>query len=206
MGLLDYVEYCLSWLFLNFKGRDAKLFTKGPAFADFPEPTITITSPDCGPSGSVMKPEYTQVGASRFPEFQWPTASAEVKEYILICEDPDAPLPTPIYHSLFYAIPPHTSKITASDIELVKVDGKGEASPKGGFRFVKNMRGKHYVGPKPLLGHGPHRYFYQLIALNEPLDLATLGEKVTKDQLAAAIMGKVVGWGNWVGSFERKWE
>lgn len=206
MGILSYIEYGLSWLFFNFKGRDEKLFTKGPAFANFPEPTMTVTSPDCGPSGSVMKPEYTQVGDDRFPEIHWSTPSAEVKEYILICEDPDAPLPTPIYHGIFYAISPHTTKLTASDIELVKVEGKEEASPKGGFRFIKNRRGKHYAGPKPLLGHGSHRYFYQLIALNEPLDLAALGEKVTKDQLAAAIVGKVVGWGHWVGSFERKWE
>lgn len=206
MGILDYVEYCLSWLFFNFKGRDAKVFTKGPAFADFPKPTIEVTSPDCGPSGSDMKPEYTQVGADRFPELHWSNPPGDVKEYILICEDPDAPLPTPIYHSLFYAIPPHSMKITAGDIELVAVEGKEERSPKGGFRFVKNRRGKHYAGPKPLLGHGPHRYFYQLIALNEPLDLVELGENVTKEQLAEAIVGKVVGWGIWIGSFERKWE
>ena len=205
MAILDYVEYFLSWLFQNFKGRDEKVFTKGPAFADYPKPTIEITSPDCGPSGSVMKPEYTQIGDDRFPELHWGTPSAGVKEYILICEDPDAPLPTPIYHSLFYAIPPHVTELTASDIDLVKMDGK-QASPEGKFRFVKNRRGKHYSGPKPLLGHGSHRYFYQLIALNEPLDLAKLGENVTKEQLAAAIVGKVVGWGMWVGSFERKWE
>ncbi|KAI9873440.1 MAG: hypothetical protein M1830_000413, partial [Pleopsidium flavum] len=56
MGILDFLEYGLSRLFINFKGRDEKLFIKGPAFADFPEPTLPITSPDCGPSGSSMKP------------------------------------------------------------------------------------------------------------------------------------------------------
>ena len=210
MGILEYIEYGLSWLFINFKGRDAKLFTKGPAFTDFPSPTIELTSPDCGPSGSSLKPEYTQLGTERFPELKWPapssSSSAEVKEYILLCEDADVPFPAPVYHSLFYSIPAHATGVTASDVELVQGGEGKEKVLRGGFKFVKNLMGKHYVGPKPLLGHGPHRYFYELVALREPVDVDGLGGKVTKDRLASAIVGKVVGWGVWVGAFERKWE
>ena len=53
----------------------------------------------------------------------------------------------------------------------------------------------HYGGPKPLMGHGPHRYFDQLVALKEPVNAGKLGGKVTKDGLGADIVGKVVGWG-----------
>ena len=57
------------------------------------------------------------------------------------------------------------------------------------------------------MGHGPHRYFYQLAALKEPVDVGKLGGgKVTKDGLGADIVGKVVGWGEWVGVYKRKWE
>ena len=34
--MLNYVEITASWLFANAKGRDAKAFTKGPAFASHP--------------------------------------------------------------------------------------------------------------------------------------------------------------------------
>lgn len=56
------------------------------------------------------------------------------------------------------------------------------------------------------MGHGPHRYFYQLVALKEAVDVEKLGGKVTKDGLGAAIVGKVAGWGQWIGVYERKWE
>ena len=61
MGLLDYLEYGLGSSLSRFRGHDAKLFIKGPAFADI-QPTIQITSPDVGPSDSVMAIKYTGLG------------------------------------------------------------------------------------------------------------------------------------------------
>ena len=210
MEVLQYLEYGLARLLYNLRGRDAKLFIKGPAFADFPEPTIEINSPDCGPSNSTMKLEYTQYGEDRFPELDWslpPTLAGQVKEYLLVSEDPDAPLPSPPTHGLCYAIPPSTTRITASDMALDKEKSTGKKWVlKGGFHTSKNILGKHYGGPRPPLGHGPHRYFYELIALKEPVDFTKLSEMPTKKELAAAIVRKVAGWGQWVGVFEKQWK
>jgi phosphatidylethanolamine-binding protein (PEBP) family uncharacterized protein len=207
---MDYIIYGLAKMLYNLRGRDAKLFTKGPAFADFSEPTIDITSPDCGPSNSTMKIEYTQYGADRFPELEWsppPATASEIKEYLLVSEDPDAPIPSPPTHGLFYAIPPSTTRITASDVALDKEkSGEGGFILDGGFKAWKNIRGRHYGGPKPPVGHGPHRYFYQLVALKEPLDTKTLSARPTKKELADAIVGKVAGWGVWIGVFEKEWK
>jgi len=205
MAILDYVEISLSWLFANQKGRHPKLFTKGPAFIDFPEPTIVIDSPDCGPSGSEMKQEYTQVGEDRFPELTWSTPSGEVKEYIIVIEDPDAPLPTPATHALFYSIPSQTNRVIASDIKP-REGHKKESILQGGFKYGKNVRGTIYGGPRPLLNHGPHDYYYQIIALREPIDTTKMSVSPTKSELARGIVGKVIGWGAWVGNFERKWK
>ena len=80
-----------------------------------------------------------------------------------------------------------------------------EKTVKAGFKYVKNIQGVHFGGP--LMGHGPHRYFYQLVTLKEPVDVGKLGGgMVTKDGLGANIVGKVVGWGEWVGVYERKWQ
>jgi phosphatidylethanolamine-binding protein (PEBP) family uncharacterized protein len=207
---MDYIIYGLAKLLYNLRGRDAKLFIKGPAFSDFPEPTIEMNSPDCGPSNSPMKIEYTQYGADRFPELEWtppPAIAADIKEYLLVNEDPDAPLPSPPTHGLFYAIPPSTTRITADDIALDKDKSTGDKFVLGaGFRALKNIRSKHYGGPKPPVGHGPHRYFYELIALKEPLDAGKLSAMPTKKELAHAIVGKVAGWGLWVGVFEKEWK
>jgi phosphatidylethanolamine-binding protein (PEBP) family uncharacterized protein len=208
---MDYIIYGLAKLLYNLRGRDAKLFTKGPAFADCADPTISVTSPDCGPSNSTMKIEYTQYAADRFPELEWQLPKAieegQVKEFLLVSEDPDAPLPSPPTHGLFFAIPPSTTIITAADIVLDK-EKSGSAGERfvlsGGFRASKNIRGKPYGGPKPPVGHGPHRYFYEVIALKEPLE--GLSEMPTKKELANAIVGKVLGWGEWIGVFEKEWK
>ncbi|OJJ42843.1 hypothetical protein ASPZODRAFT_28925 [Penicilliopsis zonata CBS 506.65] len=200
---MDYVEYCFSWLLANKRGRDAKLFTKGAAFAEFPKPTIAL---ECalGPSGSTMSVEHgpSPKGDGRFPTLKWPAGSAEVKEYVIVSEDPDAPLPKPIIHGIYYGIPADRTSVGPEDFKA----GEAPGVLSSGFLHGKTMRGVPYIAPKPLLGHGPHRYFYTLIALGEPINRDKLSTVTTADEVAREIEGKVVGWGEWVGSFERKWE
>ncbi|KAK8215906.1 phosphatidylethanolamine-binding protein [Phyllosticta capitalensis] len=206
MGALDYIEYGLSYLLFRYRGHDLQLFTKSPAFKNFPDPTITINCPESGPSGATMNIDHTQLGKGAFPHLTWTKPSSlDVKDYLLVVEDADAPVNRPICHALFYSIPAHRTEIEAEDIELVDQEAEGKRL-KGGFGWVPNVRGKHYGGPRPLLGHGPHRYFYQLVALKEALAVDELGPKPTKEAVAEAINGKIAGWGAWVGVFERKWE
>lgn len=203
MGFLDYIEYGASWIFINAKEHDSGLFTKGPAFKDFPNPTFDLESPECGPSNSNLSLEHSEWGSRKFPEFKWTQPSPDVKEYLLICEDPDAPFKEPGTHGLYYAIPPTVTQITADYFEVV--DEKTQQKKlKGPLKLGKNRRGTVYTGARPLLGHGPHRYFYELIALKEPIDERGLSVVPTKDELAAAIVGKVIGWGVWVGIYENQ--
>lgn len=61
-------------------------------------------------------------------------------------------------------------------------------------------------GPKRPLGHGVHRYFYTLVALDEPLDTTKLSPVATKKEIGEEIKAKMVGWGLWIALYERKWE
>ena len=47
--------------------------------------------------------------------------------------------------------------------------------------------------------------FFQVVALSEPLNKAMLSSKASREEFAEAIIGKVLGWGLWVGCCERKW-
>jgi phosphatidylethanolamine-binding protein (PEBP) family uncharacterized protein len=199
---MNYIEYGLSRVFASAKGRDARLFTKGPAFAQHQKATIALSCPEIGPSGSQMPKELSAEGAGHFPTLQWPEASAETKQYLLISEDPDAPLPSPIIHGLYYGIPPTATGLSNADLEAAKEP----YTLKSGFKYGKNRRGTVYIPPRPLLGHGPHRYFFTLIALNEPIDTSKLSAVPTAEEMAGAIEGKVVGWGEWIGVYERKWD
>ncbi|KAJ5683501.1 hypothetical protein N7462_006666 [Penicillium macrosclerotiorum] len=198
---MNYVEYGVSRLFANARGRDAKLFTKTAAFSALPEPTIALESPEAGPSGSRLHSDLSAEGAGRFPTLTWSAASPEIKQWLLVSEDPDAPLPSPIIHGIYYGIPATATGVAAADFEAAE----GQNVLKGGFQYGKNRRGNIYIPPRPLLGHGPHRYFFTIIGLNQPIDTAHLSPLPTAQEMATEIEGKVVGWGQWVGEYERKW-
>ncbi|KAK3942989.1 PEBP-like protein [Diplogelasinospora grovesii] len=205
--MIPVVEVTLSWLFKNARGRDEKCFFKSPAFADHPEQTITVTSPDCGPANTTLTTDYTQDGIGRIPTLEWAAPDSikgSVKEWLVVNEDPDAPLPTPICHGLYAGIPPHKTRLDPSDFAVQDDEGQSLLL-KGGFYYGKNRRGTVYIPPRPLLNHGPHRYFFEVIALSEPLDKELLKTRPTREQIAEAIQGKVLGWGMWVGVAERKW-
>ncbi|UKZ71403.1 uncharacterized protein TrAtP1_012362 [Trichoderma atroviride] len=175
LKMLKYVEITASWLFANAKGRDAKTFVKGPQFASYPEPTIQITSPDCG-------------------------AMPGVKQWILICEDVDAPLPNPICHGLYLGISKDKLSVTTSDF---KPENEKSTRLNGGFHYGTS---RIWIPPRPLLNHGIHRYFFDIIALSEPLDEKLAASKPTREQLAKEIDGKILGWGRWIGQCERVWK
>jgi len=203
MGIFSPLEYGLSKAFYSYRGRDEKLFSKTAPFAEFIKPTFEITSPECGPSGSEMKVHHTGFGEDKFPELKWEKPSPDVKQYILVVEDADVPFPFTPSHGIFHSISPDVTAITPEDVELVKGREK-QKELKGPLKCGKNVLGTHYAGPKPLLGHGPHRYFFQLVALKEPLDEKKLSKLPDKAELGKAINGKVMGWGLWVGTYEQK--
>jgi phosphatidylethanolamine-binding protein (PEBP) family uncharacterized protein len=105
--MFSLVEVTAAWLLKNQRGRDAKMFPTNPAFASHPKPTITTTSPDCGDADAQLAMEYTRAGGGKFPELSWTVPSElrdSVKEWLLVSEDADAPLPTPIAHGLVLTI------------------------------------------------------------------------------------------------------
>ncbi|KAJ5155322.1 hypothetical protein N7492_008125 [Penicillium capsulatum] len=199
---MNYIEYGFSRLFANAKGRDAKLFTKSAAFAQHTQSSILLECRDIGPSGSSLPVDLSADGAGHFPSLRWPAAAPETKEYLLVSEDPDAPLPNPIIHGLYYGIPPTATGVGADDF----LETAEPHTLKGGFRYGKNRKGTVYIPPRPLVGHGPHRYFFTLVALTEPLDTSGFSALPTIEEVATAIKGKVFAWGEWVGSYERKWQ
>ncbi|KAF3769677.1 hypothetical protein M406DRAFT_35669 [Cryphonectria parasitica EP155] len=205
------LEVTISWLFANARGRDDKCFNRLPAFEAFSEPTIEITSPARGP-GPLRQPAQLQKedsadGAGRLPSLEWMTPTSlegKVKEWLLVVEDPDAPLPTPISHAIFAGIAATTTRVDHADIEVAD-DSKNLL--KGGFHYGMTRSGKVYIPPRPLMNHGPHRYFHQIVALSEPLpkDLLTSKPQPSREQIAEKIKGNVLGWGLWVGEYERRW-
>ncbi|KAH7313368.1 phosphatidylethanolamine-binding protein [Stachybotrys elegans] len=200
-----YIESAISWLLLNARGRDAAAFSTTPGFsadggAAAATPTVTVTSPACGPSGATLGPAYMQGGEGLFPGLEWEDVEG-VAEWLVFCEDVDAPFPTPLCHGFFLGIPKDKRAITHDDIQQ---DASAKNRVQGGFYYGKSLAGPIYMLPRPLLNHGPHRYFFTVVALKEPLDAAFVASRPSRAQLAVAVEGKVLAWGRWTGQCERK--
>ncbi|RAK96482.1 YbhB/YbcL family Raf kinase inhibitor-like protein [Aspergillus ibericus CBS 121593] len=195
-------EALLGRLLRNQRGRDAKLLTRvSPALQTLP-PTITITS-SVGSSPAPLPKEFTPFGENRFPPLSWTLpsdiAADQIHSYVLIVEDPDAPLPSPVVHGVYYGISADKTAISSDDVVLADAPTR---TLQGGFQYGVNLRQTVWSGPRPVLAHGPHRYFFQLVALGPPL---AVGEKpLGKGELLEAL-GKstVVAWGEWVGTYVR---
>lgn len=210
-GILDYVQYTLGRLLYSVRGHDAKQLTHGPAFKDIPEPNMTVEAPDCGASGSPLRDHHTclsEDGNGNFPELHWTVPSGvEIKEQVLLCEDPDPPIPGfVINHGIFYGIPPEVNEARHEDVQIANGNGNpkhNEYLTKSGWKYIPTMKGTSWIGAAAPLGHGVHRYMFTVVALKEKLEL--YGTEVNKQKLKDAMVGKVVGWGQWIGVFERPW-
>ncbi|KAE9376031.1 hypothetical protein N431DRAFT_437426 [Stipitochalara longipes BDJ] len=206
---------------LDSPGPVDKLFTRDKYnnFKYHPLPIINVSAPDCGPSGQVGNLNSIAAAdtpAELFPTLTWHFEKEEkdevlaerlkkIKEYLLIVEDLDAGKfgSSPRAIGIYYVIPPHKTTISAND--LVK-DKKGrfewilvaERGLVGGFKYG-DLDGKVWRPPKSM-----HRIHFQVIALSRTVDSGSLSEFPTVGSFRGESDGAVIGWGEWVGIYEKK--
>jgi Raf kinase inhibitor-like YbhB/YbcL family protein len=148
--------------------------------------TIALTSA-AFKAGAVIPKRHTGEGANVSPALAWTGLPNGTRELALICDDPDAPTPKPWVHWVLYGLP-------ATLRELKEGSAFGMAGP-------NDSGGSGYTGPMPPNGHGVHRYFFRLYALD-----ATLHTEPgwTKERLLSEIKGHVLEVAELVGTYERK--
>ena len=105
---------------------------------------------------------------------------------------PPAPrvrLPRPLLHTIA-AIDPTLDGVAASSLQPGAT----------GMRFIRADLGhRGYAGPRPIPGHGPHHYRFQVFAIDEPI----AGNVTSAKALLAAMSGHVLARGVLTGTFER---
>uniref|UniRef100_L2GBM6 Uncharacterized protein n=1 Tax=Colletotrichum fructicola (strain Nara gc5) TaxID=1213859 RepID=L2GBM6_COLFN len=166
-----HVEVTLSWLLKSSRGHDAKAFYTSPAFAAHKEQNLTVTSPDCGPSPAELKPEYIVEGGGRIPALRTSrrasrSGSSSPRTRTRLCRRQSA--------TVYGGIPSERREVTAKDFEI---EDESKSLLKGGFHWGKGRREGVYVAPRPLMNHGPHRYFFEVVALSEPVDAPGPGDE-----------------------------
>lgn len=126
-------------------------------------------------------------GHNLSPALEWRGVPDGAAELALICEDPDAPGGT-FVHWVISGLDPSCASLAEGEV------------PAGAVEGVNDYGGTGYGGPQPPKGHGPHRYFFRLYAVREPLGMSP---GATADDLRRAMEGKVLAEGAVVGTFER---
>ena len=153
---------------------------------------ITVTSPAFA-QGQPIPKRHSGEGADVSPALAWSGIPEGTKEIVLICDDPDAPTPEPWVHWVIYGIPPTSTGLPEG---LAKEETLADGSKQGMNSWPK----LGYNGPMPPPGHGTHRYYFKVYAVDAPAGLAG---RATKKALLAAIEGHVLAQGELMGTYER---
>ncbi|MBK8610708.1 MAG: YbhB/YbcL family Raf kinase inhibitor-like protein [Chitinophagaceae bacterium] len=127
--------------------------------------------------------KYTCDGENISPPLDIDNIPEEAKCLVLIVDDPDAPVATWV-HWLVWNIP-LTHHLKENDVH--------------GIEGLNDFQENRYGGPCP--PSGTHRYFFKVYALR---DLLNLPINSTKLQLEKAMGGHIIGFGEWIGLYERK--
>ena len=159
--------------------------------------SIQVTSP-AFEDGQPIPKKYTGEGQDVSPPLSWSGLPEGTKELVLICDDPDAPTAEPWVHWVIYKIP-----ATATGLP----EGIGHkprlTKPPGA------MQGKNswpigqtigYRGPMPPPGHGTHRYYFRLYALEARM---VVEPGVDKKTILDEIRGHILAEGQLVGTYQR---
>ncbi|MFP3144705.1 MAG: YbhB/YbcL family Raf kinase inhibitor-like protein [Caldisphaera sp.] len=143
-------------------------------------------------NGETIPKRFTCDGDNISPRLKWNGVS-DAKSYALIVYDPDAPMKTFI-HWVLYDIPSSLNSLYEAIQKNRVIEGIGKQG--------KNDFGEiGYDGPCPPRGHGTHRYYFALHALN--VDELNIKGEVNADKLINYIKGKVIGYGLLMGKYQR---
>ena len=143
---------------------------------------FAIKSPAFG-DGATVPTQFTCDGNDVPPPLEVSDPPDGTRSFAVIMEDPDAPKGT-FTHWLAYDIPANKTNL-----------------PVDTAKTLRNSFGrKGYGGPCPPPGHGRHRYFFRVYAVDEP-SLALAGE--TRQDLEKALKTHALAIAELMGQYER---
>ncbi len=141
------------------------------------------------PDGGIVPMKYASPGDNVQPGFTFSNAPENTVSYAIILHDVDVSIggnTGDVLHWLAWNIPASAGGIPEGSLPEGSVQGR-------------NMRGQNaYMGPGAPPGPRYHHYIFELYALSQTLDLPpTAG----RDELLAAMQGKIVAKAAYVGRF-----
>jgi Raf kinase inhibitor-like YbhB/YbcL family protein len=137
-------------------------------YAHLPEAgTFTVTSTDVEDGQPFRKAQYSAVfgagGEDLSPQLSWSDFPPGTQSFAVTMYDPDAPVPSGWWHWAVHDIP---ASVTSLPTGAGSPGGAG--LPPGAIMLTVDGGLTQYVGAAPPVGHGPHRYYIVVHALDVP--------------------------------------
>lgn len=132
-------------------------------------PAFTLTSTDIVEGERLARGQLSGImdagGDDISPQLSWSGFPPETKSFAVTLYDPDAPTTSGFWHWAVCNIP-------ASVTSLESGAGDGSGLPRGALTMPNEARLRRFLGAAPPPGHGRHRYFFAVHALDiERLEL-----------------------------------
>ncbi len=134
--------------------------------------------------------KYTCDGDDVSPPLSWEGQLDDVVSYVIIVDDPDAPIGV-FTHWTLYNIP--------NSLDSLPENIPREKETKYGLQGINDFGRIGYGGPCPPRGK-PHRYFFKLYALDTKLDLPPGSNK---SNLLGAMKGHILAETQLIGIYGR---
>jgi Raf kinase inhibitor-like YbhB/YbcL family protein len=135
----------------------------------------------------LMPQRFSKDGGNISPPLEWFDVPESATELILLVEDRDAGK-VPFLHWLVTGIDPTSHGMAEGQ------------TPSGGREWTNGFGMTGWGGPHPPINDDPHRYFYRVYAINQPLELPRVPRV---SEVHEAIEDRELASGNMVGTFAR---
>ncbi|TDD42409.1 YbhB/YbcL family Raf kinase inhibitor-like protein [Nonomuraea terrae] len=139
--------------------------TGNDPFARLPEAAVFTVTSTTVTDGAPLPLEQMSAGVPGgkdvSPHLSWSGAPEGTKSYAVTVYDPDAPTGSGFWHWAVADIP-----ATVTELPEGAGDDAGSGLPEGSFQLPNDVRVARFIGAAPPAGHGPHRYFIVVHALD----------------------------------------
>jgi Raf kinase inhibitor-like YbhB/YbcL family protein len=154
------------------------------------QPVIEVTSSAFADHESIPV-RYTADGEGISPPLRWAKVPDSTRALALIVEDADSPTPAPLVHAIAWWPVPGIAALAEGALTLA-----GPHPTLGTNSFLR----VGWLPPDPPPGHGPHRYAFQIFALDHDPEI---GAQPGRRALIGALRGHTIARGLLIGQYER---
>ncbi|MGW4482426.1 YbhB/YbcL family Raf kinase inhibitor-like protein [Amycolatopsis sp. NPDC004368] len=134
-------------------------------------PSFTLRSTDIAEGETLATPHLSGIfgagGEDRSPQLSWEGFPEGTRSFAITVYDPDAPTASGFWHWAVFNVPASVTELAAG-----AGDAAGSGLPEGAVTLKGDGGVKQFLGAAPPAGHGPHRYYFVVHALDvDSLDI-----------------------------------